>query len=240
MKGNDEKHLPIATHKFLLASASPVFFNMFTSSENKSPIEIDVKNYESLSLFVKFLYTGKIAINSNNFSDISYLANHYKVEVFKKYLDLFLTSGLTTENALSLFSQHGVGIRFLATHPELLSNSQFFQLSKDRIIDLVSSDAFNLNEIEIFKLALEWGKAQVKKKKTSDGEVDIKDLKSELKDILLHIRFPLMSNIDIAGSVVPSGVLDTQETLNLFTYLGSGGKAELTIPWKVSRREPGK
>jgi len=132
----DEKLMPVPTHKFLLAAVSPLFLKMF-ASEVKSPIIVSIKNYESLALFVKFLYTGKLGINSNNFSDISYLANYYKIQILKKYTDLFLTSGITVDNALSVFAQHGVGIRFLAKHPELLKKSEFFQLSKDRIIELI-------------------------------------------------------------------------------------------------------
>jgi len=45
-------------------------------------------------------------------------------------------------------------------------------------------------------------------------------------ELLSHVRFPLMTTQDIAVSVAPSSLLDSNQILDLFTYLGMKGSSD--------------
>jgi len=79
-------------------------------------------------------------------------------------------------------------------------------------------------KIDIFEAVLEWGRAELKKGGITESPEANRKVLSE---ILPHIRFPIMSTSDIAVKVNPSKILENQQVLDLFTYLGlvnSGSK----------------
>jgi len=83
----------------------------------------------------------------------------------------------------------------------------------------------SIEEPLVFDAMLAWGKSEAKKQNLSDKGVDLKKVMGE---IIPHIRFLSMEVQSIATKVNPVGILEPQEMLDLFTYLGmknSGVKA---------------
>jgi len=108
---------------------------------------------------------------------------------------------------------------------ELVKASEFAELPKDLLLELVKSDRLNIKEVDLFEGVLAWAKKHL------DGETDKEEktaLKSALADILPHIRFPCMSTADVATKVTPSNLLEADAILELFTYLGMKSSASST------------
>jgi hypothetical protein len=91
-------------------------------------------------------------------------------------------------------------------------------LPKETLLEIIKSDRLNAKEGEVFDAVVAWGKAYAKEKKEEKA-----DEKAILADLLPHVRFPIMTTQDIAVSIAPSGLLEPNQILDLFTYLGMKG-----------------
>jgi len=81
-----------------------------------------------------------------------------------------------------------------------------------------------------------WAKEQLKEK---DEKADGENLKRVMANILPHIRFPIMTTEEVAVSVAPTGVLSSEQTLMLFTFLGQsdGGTPKLPPQLKFNTKK---
>jgi len=113
---------------------------------------------------------------------------------------------------------------------KLCKKAQFASLPKDLVITLLKSDTLNAKEVDVFEGALAWGKNECKKLKLDEKKPD--DMKKALADILPLIRFPCMSTQDVAVKVTASGLLESDQVLDLFTYLGMKGNNKKAVPGK--------
>jgi len=60
-------------------------------------------------------------------------------------------------------------------------------------------------------------------------EAKAETLSAQLTDVLPHVRFLTMNTEDIAAKVVPAGLLDGTQVLELFTYLAIRGKDDAKV-----------
>jgi hypothetical protein len=100
---------------------------------------------------------------------------------------------------------------------EIFKTADFRTLPADTILAFAKRNTLNIPEVELFESVLDWGKAELKRNNTEDSPESLRKL---LVDILPQIRFPVMSTQDIAVKVNPSKILENQQVLDLFTYLG--------------------
>jgi hypothetical protein len=99
----------------------------------------------------------------------------------------------------------------------LTKKEKWVALPKDLLIAICKSDTLNVKEGELFEGVIAWGKAALSKEKQDDS---VDNLKKVLADVMPHIRFPTMQMQDIAVKVTASGLLEQDQILELFTYLG--------------------
>lgn len=84
-------------------------------------------------------------------------------------------------------------------------------------------------QLELFHAVLKWGAAEEKRLAAvadKDKDKDKKESKAAtkaelLRDILPHVRLPLLDMETLAGVVSPSGVIPPEHLVALFTYVGS-------------------
>jgi hypothetical protein len=104
-------------------------------------------------------------------------------------------------------------------------------LKREQVASILKSDKINVKkEAEVLDAAVAWAKAELKrdpntgidsKTKTDEKESTGAQLTRAMgKDILHAIRFPLFDLNDVAIKLSPLGILDQNQTLALFTYLG--------------------
>jgi len=103
----------------------------------------------------------------------------------------------------------------------------FLKATKAQLIPLLKRDTLGLKEIDIFNGIIKWAAVNCKSE-------DAAARKEFLKDVLPLIRFPNMQVAELASVVVPTGLLEMQQQLDLFQYVTSreakkkaGGKSEL-------------
>jgi hypothetical protein len=124
---------------------------------------------------------------------------------------------------------------------EVLKSKTFASLPESVVVDLLKSDSLNCPELDIFKAALAWAKAECGRTKKDFSKTD--DVKEVLKKIYPLIRYPNMQIGDVAGEVANSNLLDQSHLLALFSYIGlrsSSEKAKLPDELKEFSAKPRK
>jgi len=72
------------------------------------------------------------------------------------------------------------------------------------------------SEIQILEVLIRWANAELKRTKTPNKPENLQKI---LLPLIKHVRFPTMNSEEIAGKVVPSNVLSSDQVLDLFAYL---------------------
>jgi len=108
---------------------------------------------------------------------------------------------------------------------KIVKTKQFLALSKEQVIAIAKSDTLNIKEVDLFDAVVEWGKNLLKLNKEEDNT---DNLKKAIADVIVHVRFPCMSTTDVAVKVSASGLLASDQILELFTYLGMKGNSKVT------------
>jgi len=99
---------------------------------------------------------------------------------------------------------------------DILKGKAFLRLPLKSVSEIVKRDSLTAQEIEIFNAVVAWGHYQLKLK---DEKVSETSLKGIINDLLPFVRFPLLTTEEVASRVVPTGVLNASQVLDLFTYL---------------------
>eukprot|EP00823_Brevimastigomonas_motovehiculus_P006637 TRINITY_DN5525_c0_g1_i1.p1 TRINITY_DN5525_c0_g1~~TRINITY_DN5525_c0_g1_i1.p1 ORF type:complete len:494 (-),score=138.91 TRINITY_DN5525_c0_g1_i1:193-1650(-) len=126
---------------------------------------------------------------------------------------------------------------------KFVKENKWVKLPKWQIAEYVQSDRINIKEADLFEAVMEWCKNRVKEMKagtifTDDKKPSGTEEKKETKTtttttttetptvkgvaaaFLPFIRFPVMTTTDIATKVQKEGLLEADQILQLFTYIG--------------------
>jgi len=93
-------------------------------------------------------------------------------------------------------------IETLAT--EVFESNQFLQLDEDVVCSLCKSDMLHIDEIDLYKAVIRWGKGRCK------DQENFSDLKDVLKNVNQHIRYPLIGTRDLIATVKPDGIMSKE------------------------------
>jgi len=141
--------------------------------------------------------------------------------------------GLSLKNVLKKLGDKKAGklaLEYLEIYAsKVVKQKDFLKISKDLLIQIAKSDTLNIKEVDLFDAVIEWGKNDLKNSKTEDN---VDNLKKVLADVLVHVRFPCMTTTDVAVKVANSGLLESDQILDLFTYLGMKGNDKKASPGK--------
>jgi len=118
----------------------------------------------------------------------------------------------------------------------VLKNADFIKLDKKRVLELVKRNTLNVKEGDLFEGIVIWGRAECKRTNL-DASAD--NVRKVLEEILPLIRFPAMAMEEVATKVTPAQVLTSEQTLAVFTYLGSSKDKQknMKMPYPTKPRE---
>jgi len=98
------------------------------------------------------------------------------------------------------------------------SKREVLALPATTLQEIFKRDTLCGKEIDIWNTALLWAKEENKRKKITDSP---ETLRTAIAPLLPHIRLPVMSASDMAGSVAPSGILLPEQLLTLFSHVAT-------------------
>ncbi|XP_028838795.1 kelch-like protein 29 isoform X2 [Denticeps clupeoides] len=167
-------------HQNVLASCSLYFKDMVKrlSGESRSgeKLQLTMSNIDTdvLEMLLEFVYTGSLIIDSANAKTLLEAANKFQFNTFCKVCVSFLEKQLTASNCLGVLAMaeamcctelHNMAKAFaLQNFPEVASQDEILNISKDDFINYMSNDSLNTKAEElVFETVIKW----IKKDPTS-------------------------------------------------------------------------
>uniref|UniRef100_G1KFP1 BTB domain-containing protein n=1 Tax=Anolis carolinensis TaxID=28377 RepID=G1KFP1_ANOCA len=182
-------------HRLVLAACSPYFRAMFLSDmeeSKKREISLEDVDPEVMGKILHYIYTSELEITEQNVQDIFSVANMFQIPSIFTVCVSFLQKRLCLSNCLAIFrlglmldcARLAVAARdFICDRFALISrDEEFFQMSPDELIAIISSDSLNIEKEEsVFEVVMKWATAK-------DRESRVK----ALPVVFESIRFRLM------------------------------------------------
>ncbi|XP_054726182.1 BTB/POZ domain-containing protein 6-B isoform X1 [Anastrepha obliqua] len=228
----------IPAHKYILATGSSVFYAMFYGglAENKQEIKVpDVEPSAFLTL-LRYLYCDEIQLEPDNILATLYAAKKYIVPHLARACVNYLEVKLTAKNACLLLSQSR-----LFEEPELMQrcwevidaqaemaikSEDFVDIDLKTFESILSRETLNCKEIHLFEAALNWALNACQK---MGIDANSQNKRSMLGQALHLIRMPTMTLEEFANGVAQTGILTSQETIDIFLHFTAQSKPHLSF-----------
>ncbi len=166
-------------HRVVLAATSAYFNAMFSTNMAEKDMEritLQDMNHEALENLVDFLYGGVLNLTTENVQYLLSGASLLQIDSVKDASENYLlrklhpTNCITVRSLADTFSCEKLltaAKSFLEKNFVEVSNSdEFFQLSLEGILDLISKDDLNVHsEEQVFEAVLRWVKQSVEERK---------------------------------------------------------------------------
>ncbi|XP_063448949.1 BTB/POZ domain-containing protein 6-like [Mytilus trossulus] len=235
---------PIKAHRYMLASSSPVFFNMFNGAvAEKGDVRIPDIKADVFSELLQFIYTEENDITNENIHDMIYVADKYMMDELKVKCDLFLKMKMNETTAVSiLHTAHSFELEetldkamfIISCKPEeCLSSPEFIHLSRQCVEMILNCNIMICQEEVLYEAAMRWGRHQLEQ---NNQEMNDKNIRDELGDLILRIRFPLMKQDYFSRQISTRDILTKDEIVQIFQ---SFNDQQLTnCIFRIEKRHP--
>ena len=217
----DGTQVRVPAHKLVLAISSPVFEAMFYGGLAEKTREIELPDTELPYLleFLRFLYCDEVDLTANNVFHVLYIAMKYIVPTLETKCRVFLEENIDLSYACQILEEArrlqetALEQRYWKvldeSTPECVKSDRVLSLSHGTLIALLKRDTLMVKEIELFEAVKRWAEANCE---------DRTAMRAALGDAVHLIRFPAMAPKEFAARVVPTGILTSDEALDLQQY----------------------
>ncbi|XP_057305833.1 kelch-like protein 20 [Hydractinia symbiolongicarpus] len=205
-----DEGMKLPAHKVVLSACSPYFRAMFTTNfiEAREPV-IYLKHTDGYALrdMIDYFYSGKLTVNCYNVEEIIKLANVLQLKDLIEKCEVYLRRNMSPKNSLGLQAfAHQYSLKKLKEHAKRYScwnfndvknEEEFLLLPLSCLKELIADDSLRApSEDYIFEAVMKW------------ILYDFNNRKSNLQQLLPHVRFPLMSPNYIRKSNIVQTLLD--------------------------------
>ena len=228
-------------HKYVLATSSPVFHKMFYGSlpESGPVIHLPDTDKESLEAFLRYLYTDETPSTPELALKVMYLAHKYMITALvnecinivkvspEKAFFAIRYAMLVQEESLIQTAWQVVDSRTR----EVVKSEHFCDIDASLLSEFLKRDSLRITEIELFRAVLKWTESQCEKR---DLEVTEENRKTVLGDAIYHLRFLAMSQEEFLKGVVPTRLINSEDTLSILQkFLGENPES---LKWTVTKK----
>jgi len=139
------------------------------------------------------------------------------------------------EEGRKLLNETQFGLKFIEENADEVTRSNgFLDLSRDCMAIILKSSKLAMNEIDLFEALEKWSEAECKRQSLKPTP---ENKRTVLGDMLNLIRFPDMTMQEVCSKVQSSGLLNADELLSLFTYMGASKDNKPKIKFPTKSRE---
>ena len=164
-------------HRCVLSAGSPYFRALFTTElkvreSEDNLIQLTEITCDAFTEVLKFIYTGKAAINSSNVQDVVIAADYLIIPSLKSKASLFLERSINVSNCLALESfasqysceslKQAAVTYSLENFVVVAKSSDFQSLELKKVKELLSDDKINVpHEEDVYEAMIRWVKHEV-------------------------------------------------------------------------------
>ncbi|CAG2219712.1 unnamed protein product [Mytilus edulis] len=222
--GSDKS--PIKAHKYMLASASPVFYSMFEGPiSEKGDVVIADMTPEYFNMMLQYIYTDETIIDARNIKGLLYGSDKYMLQNLKDKCSELLTLSVDGDHTCGVFqTAHDFHMKDLEKETlnfiyengnASLESDDFLQLSSDCLKLIIESERLNCDEKIIYLRMVQWSKLRCEEQSLPTTDENIRKFLGEL---LYLIRFPLMTSKYFTDEVSSTNILTFEEKVALFQH----------------------
>ena len=233
-KGADKRRIP--GHKYVLAISSPVFHAMFYGGMAEQGKEIVISDCESDGFLelLRYMYCDNAELTPSNVLGILYLAKKYILPFLADICVTYLDNNLNNHNVFTVLAQS----RYFS-EPQLeqtcwdiidrhtnkvIFSEDFAEIDHGTLLAVLSRDTLTISEAELFKAVKKWAENECKRKILAPVP---ENKRAVLLSALNFIRFPTMTLKEFSDDAARSGILSSEETINIFLYFGSKDESKV-------------
>ena len=201
-------------HKVVLSACCPYFRAMFThemAESRQSEVTIKDVDERAMELLIDFTYTASIKIDETNVQTVLPAACLLQLTEIQDACCEFLKKQLDPSNCLGIkaFADthactdllHVADLYTLHNFQDVINSEEFLLLPIKQLCDIISSDELNVNsEEEVFTAVMKWLKYNLAERRDS------------LKEVLKHVRLPLVSARFLVGTVSSDLLIKSDES----------------------------
>lgn len=197
---------PIYAHRAVLSARCAVFKAMFadqsqrgSSGDRDVPFVLSDMSPEVFLAMLEFLYTNCVTLTPKIAIDILATALEYGLDELRRLASEYLVENLSIQNAPEClqaavtYCQEELRdhtLAFIDEHTESVFKSKGFQeLSEDAMVELLTSDGLQLDEMDIFMFVKDWATVNAVVLNRSVGEV--------VRKVVPQVRMALLSSSEI-------------------------------------------
>jgi hypothetical protein len=254
-EGKKQERIP--AHRLVLAANNDVFRAMlypleftqdgkarYSTKVDEKDIVIDDCSPAAFKKMLACMYTDKVEIGAPDLKELVPLAKRFQVESLRLACVEFMEEDVTVETACALFeegrkllNEAHFGLKFIEENAtEVCDSPGFANLSRECLVTVLKSPNLCIQEADLFDAVDRWAEAECKRQKQKP---DADNKRTALGDALNMIRFPTMSMSEVCTKVQASGMLNPDELLQLFTWLGASKDSKPKVKWPTREREGG-
>jgi hypothetical protein len=208
---------------------------------------------------MQFLYTGQTVITKDNVMDLLPCADEFNVVNLRRACIDYLVKNINKDSVIKMLLEAQDGtyrfncddlisrcLKFIEKHTaDVVRTPQFFLFEERTLLEMVQSPMLNISEIELFKAIVRWGNYRRR------DLTNTTPLSEVLKNLVPHIRYPLISGPDLVNIVKPCQVApedlyvaalefvnapDLGEHLGI-QYKARGSEDSASFVWSFTRTE---
>ena len=215
-------------HKYVLAISSPVFNEMFYSDTEKAIKTMHIPNQdgETLAGFFSFIYKEECPKDFEKNLEVLYLIKEYKIRSFDSTCSDSFQQTTDLQKACTLLDELlemkaealadvCLGKIDLYAH-EYFASEYFLNVNESTLKTLLDRDTLHCNETDIFKAVLKWADHQCSLKHL---DISGANRRMVLGEAIYSIRFLLMNQSEFATHVMPTDILQDNETVAIIKLM---------------------
>ncbi|CAE8608983.1 unnamed protein product [Polarella glacialis] len=211
---DEETAVNIRFARFLLAAQSPVFHGMLYGSMLEADKAAAVRvcfPLPAVQQMLHFVCSAELALDVSTAVDLHRLADFYQMQQLKIATADFMITNLNAETAVHFlavaqchrlveFESKCLGY-ILKNASDALMGDRVAQLSEVCLLSLVQSEELCMQELEVFRAVVRWGKANTEQHASKEL------LRKTVSKLMEHVRLPLLSGEVLVQEVEPSGLV---------------------------------
>ncbi|KAL3122229.1 hypothetical protein niasHT_009119 [Heterodera trifolii] len=225
--GADIHFLLFRAHKYILMTSSEVFEAMFPNEAQNAKTEVEVPDVEAAAfkVMLSFIYADDLnELSRDNAMAVLYVAKKFAIDrlvsqclqiPIPKLPNVFLAFAQARLLELEDFAHKC--LHFISQNAaRLLNVKEFLQIDQNLLCEIFERDQLMINnEFQLWQATLRWADEKCRQKGI---ECSAENRRSALGPALFKIRFPLISAEAFTISIVPSGVLTTEEMFGIYQF----------------------